>query len=644
MRFLINGKPSALLGIEDGANALQSIPADQIERIEVITNPSARFEAAGTAGILNIILKKTKKAGFNGSVTGTVGYLPQTSLNTNLGWRKGDLSVFLNGGGGYRENRFTRENDQWFKNAAAGSVQEFHSRSETNHNIKNANATLGIAYDFSPKTSATLSGTVRGFESEGDGTIDQQTSYVGQAARSTVRDQKSGGKNFAWQTDFSLDHKFDDKGQLLSLSASLQNNNSFSESSFAQRAGTILQAEENFQQGNDSRNFVGKADYELPLGEKSKLEAGYRIDINKNTFENVLSSNPVYANTAIFNNNTTYKENFNAGYIQFKSRIGEKLGYQLGLRDEYSVVDIDYHNATGESVVKKKEYNGIFPSIYLAYDLKKGSQLLLNYTRRIDRPRSFFLVPYAMYSNPENVFEGNVDLNPSYVDSYELGYSLQKGKVSFNPTLYFRHTNDDVKMYAYQRIAGENVIYSRPINLGTEDRYGLDLNFSYDPISWLKLMGTVGVFGYKTTGEIMTPQGILRDFSGDGISSTARLNTTFRIDKTFSMQLQGFFRGGQKTATTETKPMYALNFGLSKTIWDGNGTITFNVQDIFNTRNRTMYSYTPQFDSRSYMQWTPRQISLSLSYRFNQGDRVEQPRRKKDINNNVQGGDDAPPM
>lgn len=162
VRFLINGKPSALLGIDDGANALQSIPADQIERIEVITNPSSKFEASGTAGILNIILKKTKKTGFNGSVIGTLGYLPQTNLNTSLSWRKGKFSWFLNGGGGYRESKNTNRNTNIYNNVSiVGNELESRQNSEITNKNNNYNATAGIVYDISDKTSVNASGTVR---------------------------------------------------------------------------------------------------------------------------------------------------------------------------------------------------------------------------------------------------------------------------------------------------------------------------------------------------------------------------------------------------------------------------------------------------------------------------------------------------
>jgi outer membrane receptor protein involved in Fe transport len=650
VRFLINGKPSALLGIDDGANALQSIPADQIERIEVITNPSSKFEASGTAGILNIILKKSKKTGFNGSVIGTLGYLPQTNLNTNLSWRKGNLTWFLNGGGGYRESKNTNRNNATFFNAVLDDDRTFTGQeSITNNNNSNYNASSGIVYDISDKTSVNASATVRTFESENIGNVTYDYRFLKNPNSFVNRMNTGSNDNLAFQADLGLDHKFDDKGQNLSLSASLQSNRSYNDTDVNQTQDNIFQLQNVINQTTKNKTLVGKADYELPLGENSKIEAGYRLDINQNIYDNdVLErtvDNPEFHFLNNYTYNAYYREIFNAGYLQFKSKIG-KLGYQLGLRNEYSQVDIKYSNLDyyTDNINSKKTYNNLFPSVFLSYEIAKDNQFLVNYSRRIDRPRSFFLIPNPSYTDNQNIFDGNIDLNPSYVDSYEFGYSISKGKFTINPTLYFRHTTDDVKMLVYSDLAG--AFHTKPINLGTDDRYGLDLNFNWDATKWLKFLGNVDLFGYKTIGISNAPEllGKPLSFEGTGFSTRARLTSTFKVDKTFSFQLQGFYRGAQKTENQTRNDMYALNFGASKTIWDGNGTVSFNIQDIFNTRAMRSTTTTSEFSRDSYMQWQPRQFAVSLTYRFKQGEKIEQPKRKKDVNSNATGDDQQGPM
>ncbi|KPH13129.1 TonB-dependent receptor [Chryseobacterium sp. ERMR1:04] len=664
VKFLINGKPSALLGIDDGANALQSIPADQIEKIEVITNPSSKFEASGTAGILNIILKKSKKTGFNGSVVGTLGYLPQTNLNTNLNWRKGNFTWFLNGGGGYRESKNTNRNDDYFNNAILDDdLVQRNTNSETKSKNNNYNASAGIVYDINEKTSVNASGTVRTFDSENFGNIDYSYTPLKNPFYTSNRSTFGTNNNLAFQGDFGLDHKFDDKGQNLSLSLSLQRSRSYNDTNIDD---SINDLKDFINQSTINKSVIGKVDYELPIGESSKLEAGYRIDINTNDY-----SNDVRESTSTkpldflkpYTYDATYKETFNAFYLQFKSKIG-KLGYQVGVRDELSNVDINYLSLDPKknSVVTTKNYNNLFPSVYLSYEFAKDNQLLLNYTRRIDRPRSFFMIPNPNYNDNQNIFDGNIDLNPSYVDSFEFGYSISKKKFTLNPTLYYRHQTDDTKMLVYNILAtddkGDIIIpkriesHTKPINLGTDDRFGLDLNFNWDATSWLKFLGNVDVFGYNTKGSTLydtfdkdgNPIQAVADFNGKGFSTRARLSSTVKVDKTFSFQVQGFYRGAQKTAYQDRKDMYAISFGASKTIWKGDGTLAFNVQDIFNTRAMRSTTYTANSVRDSYMQWQPRQFSVSLTYRFKQGEKVEQPKRKKDVNANATGGDEQGPM
>ena len=667
VRFLINGKPSSMLGIDDGANALQSIPADQIERIEVITNPSSKYEASGTAGILNIILKKSKKVGFNGSVEGTLGYLPNTRLNTNLSWRKGAWTYYINGGGGYNRNKSKNNSDfnsyldpQTLNDGfSMRSIQNGISEGEN----KNYNVTTGFVVDVTDKSTLNASVMFRNFNNESTG----QTDYFDNVI---IKDRNANGypnvpytlqeqytnrlnsgisTNNSFQADLGFEQKIGDKGQLLSLATSYQKNKSdgtslITENGYDNEFDIATNTINNIITNSINTTFLAKADYELPIGEASKLEAGARFDANKNDYDYYVDQSQNNGPISIlpnFTSTTYYNENILAGYAQFKSKINN-FGYQVGLRAENTDISVDFQRMTDASQISvNKNYLKFFPTVFLSYDLGKNNQLLLNYSRRINRPRSFFLIPFMSYNNNRNLFSGNPDLNPTYENSFELGYSLSKSKVTFNPTLYFKKSEDEVNMYQYSGLndQGNTVLYTMPVNAGTETQYGLDLNATYDPFKWWKIMASADVFGYKNEGSYED-----FDFSGDGFSSRFRLTNTFKPTKTTSFQIQGFYRGAQNTVSTQRKAMYAVNLGASQTIWKGNGTISFNIQDIFNTRSRESFVTTPSYSQYNYMQWQPRQFSLSLSYRFKQGDKVEQPKRKKDINNNATGDEDQVPM
>lgn len=649
VRFLINGKPSALLGIDSGANALQSIPADQIERIEVITNPSSKFEASGTAGILNIILKKTKGMGFNGSVTGSLGWLPSTNLNTNLSWKKGNWTWFLNGGGGYRESEGRNDNDTRYFDPATGATTYFFEQNSLNKSQnKNYNANAGFTVDLSEKTAFNLSGMIRGFQSENQNTIDNTNFNAARVFQYfTQTDALGNSRNLSLQGDLGLDHKFNDAGHNLYLSLSLQKSDNKNNEDSREYADNVFVNGSTGDSKTVNKSVIGKVDYELPVGEASKIEAGYRIDHNNNdySFLNTLTDDDlIYQTAADYSGNTVYSETINAVYAQFKSKI-DKLGYQIGLRAENSDIGIDYLSLNGDKTSRTdKNYTGFFPSVFLSYDLgSSNDQLLLNYSRRINRPRSWFLIPYpTSLANRQNRFQGNPDLNPEYIDSFELGYAIQKKKFTINPTLYYRATQDETQFVVTSEAPGSNVLITRPYNVGSETQYGLDLNLTADLLPWWKVMASADLFGYKSEGEYFNAATMVapQSFEGDGFSTRFRLTNSFKVDKTFSMQVQGFYRGGEKTASNVTKPMYVLNFGANKTIWKGNGTVAFNIQDIFGTRGREVTSFGNDFERESLMRWNPRSFNLSLTYRFKQGEKVDQPKRKKDINSNSSGDDE----
>ena len=662
IKFLINGKPSSMLGIDEGSDALKSIPADQIERIEVITNPSSKFEASGTAGILNIILKKSKKLGFNGSVTGSVGYLPQTSLNTNLSWKRGAWSYFINGGGVYSRSKFV--NNQEYRSlllpenmndrSTFYSKQDNDGKGESN----SYNVTTGFVVDLTAKSALNASVMFRNFSFDSNDTGNYFETFVAKntagnppVTTTSLYDQTTNRlsdgvrKNNSFQADLGFDQKIGDKGQLLTLAGSFQNSKSNNDSSADENSFTTTGFNSRLQNDVFSKTentvYLGKADYELPIGELSKFEAGIRYDYTKNDYDyavNESRNNSAFVTLADFTSKTLYTEKIGAAYGQFKSKIG-KLAYQIGLRVENTNIDIDFRSAQEDKQVQKtKEYTGLFPSAFLSYEVAKNSQFLLNYSRRIQRPRSFFLVPFNSY-NTRSLFEGNPDLNPTYENSFEFGYSLSKSKVTFNPTLYFKKSEDQINFYQRRSTnsSGGTVVLTTPVNAGSNENYGLDLNGSYDAFKWLRIMGSLDLYGYKNSGQYLET-----DFEGEGFSSRIRLTTTFKPDKNTSFQLQGSYRGAEKSVVNDRNAVYVLNAGASRTILKGDGTLAFNIQDVLNTRAREFTYNGPDYTQYSFMQFAPQQFTLSFTYRFTQGDKVDQPKRKKDVNSNFRGEDEGP--
>lgn len=640
VRFLINGKPSSILGITDDSNALRNIPADQIEKIEVITNPSSKYEASGTAGILNIILKKTKGLGFNGSVEGSVGYLPQSRLNTNLSWNLGKLSWFVNGGGGF--GRFENTNNLFINDFSKNEINN--SDTKTKSDFKNYNVNAGLNYNFTEKTSANFSVNTNISNNENN----SLTNITSNISQNTRRISTGESENNNIQFDAGFEHKIGSSGQIISGSGSYQNskNNSFD---FADDTSFILSQQfQNNNNNNKQKTWIAKIDYELPIGKNSKLEAGARFDDKNNITSNRRFDN--YVNTPVdnlfFYNDIDYTERISSIYAQFKSKI-DKFSYQIGLRNENTNLStiyngFEYQKDTNTfipivNLTNNRNYSGIFPSVFLGYNVTESSQFSLNYSKRINRPRSFQLIPSYRFLNGNNFFIGNPNLNPSYVNSFELGYNYSKGsKLTINPTLYYQRTNDDINM-TISNVDGNFI--TTPANLGTEDRYGMDFNYNITATKWLRLFGNINLFGYKNDSEynnIKTSQ--------SGFASQARLTAAIKLDKSTNMQFSGNYNGPQKTFQNERLAMYVANFGFSKNLLENQATLNFNVQDIFNSRRRQVKTTSATFYREMDMQMMPRTFMLSFSYRFKNKFAEDKKQKPKKQDQRESGGMDDGPM
>lgn len=644
VKFLIDGKPSSILGIDD-SNALKSIPAEDIERIEVITNPSSKFEASGTAGILNIILKKNKKYGFNGSVSGTLGYLPNTRLNTNLSWRKGNLTYYINGGGGYNRGQFTQKNLYSLNEIPPvltdGTITYYDQNAVYKSENKYYNVNTGFVYDFNKKTFLNLSGMLRTFSNTNNGdNIFIQNKAQNNILKDFRRDRinHSTGKDFSYQIDAGLDHKFNNKGHLLSFSASFQKNNEDRDENIKESNSENNISENKVFTISKSQTILAKLDYELPINDNNKIEAGTRFDENKNIYDysaDESQNGSPFVVLPDYTSKTTYNEKIASAYAQFRSKIGENFGYQIGLRAENTIINLSFDNFQKSKTNVDKNYINYFPTAFFSYNFDKNNQLLLNYSKRIRRPRSFFLIPFRSLSDNTNLFLGNPNLNPSYVNSFELGYSYQKKSITINPSLYYKEINNEIQIYNERKIDtnGQLAISSTPYNIGSESKYGLEINSSFDLFKWWKMMTNIELYGYQTQGQYKD-----MNYNGKGFSTKMKVSWTFRPDKNTNIQIQARYRGRERTESYIRQSMYSVNLGFSRAIWGGNGNIAFNVQDLFNSQAMRRITITNSFTRSGYMQFQPRQFALSFTYKFKQGNEVKL-KQKKNRENNDQNDD-----
>lgn len=637
VRILVDGKPSALIGISDPAQALQSLPADIVERIEVVTNPSARYEAEGSAGIINIILKKGKLKGLNGSVNVSGGIPATASASVNLNYRTGKWNIFTNFG--YRYSNWERKSSSKTTRFSSDGIPRYEEMNGESARKNNGfNMMLGTEYYLTDKDTFTISGSYR----KQGGDDDSDLNYLdfdadhNQTASST-RTQRQDSKGYDIEGNFNFKHEFNDKGHEFTVDVRSNYSEDTKDGSLRE-IGNLVDSSERTANFETRNNTTISADYVYPFGEKGKLEIGARGDITGmlTDFKVDSLSNDGWVPKDKFFTRTNYMQNVYAAYVQFGQAFG-KFSYFAGIRMENS--DITVKSILDNSTVNKN-YTDFFPSLFLNYEFESTDQLQLSYSRRIRRPRGWFLIPFSSYSDNRNLFMGNPDLNPQYTDSYEMSYVTKLGKLMVTPNVYYSITHDNIQRY--QSINEDGAIVSRPINVGTDERYGGDLTFTYRPFRWWNMMGNVNLYGYKTrgqhtdtytdieTGETTTQ---VTNFDGDGFSWFGRLSNTFNLPSKFSVQLSGMYRAGNKTAQSERKPMYGADLSVSKDLFNDNATITASVRDLFNTRSFRSTSFGENFFMESEFRWGVRSVNVSFTYRFNQSKRDQRKRQQQNQEN-----------
>lgn len=624
VRILIDGKPSSLVGISDPAQALQSLPADVVDRIEVVTNPSARFEAEGGAGIINIILKKGKLQGFNGSINVNGGIPLTAGASANLNYRTGKWNLFTNLG--YRYAERDRESKSFTTRYNSDGIPRYEDMKNEGKRINNGyNFMLGTEYFLDDRNTFSVSGSYRNGKNENLAEV-RYTDYDFNMNpfASSLRTEDEKEDDYSLEGTFNFKHDFLDPGHQFTVDLRATYSEE-SEDGRLREVGEFVDATERSLSAEYQNRVIISADYVYPFGDKGRFELGARGEVEGTLTDFKVDSlaGSEWVSKDLFSNRTDYRQNVYAAYAQFGQGFG-RFSYFAGLRMENS--DITVKSILNNSVTRKN-YVDFFPSLFLNYEFENENQLQASYSRRVRRPRGWDLIPFTSYSNNRSLFMGNPNLNPQYTDSYELSYVAKIGKFMVTPNVYYSNTQDNIQRY--QSINEAGVLVTRPINVGTEERYGGDLTFTYRPFKWWNFMGNVNVFGYKTEGQHVdtytneSGDVITRttNFDGDGFSWFGRLNNTFNLPANFNVQVSANYRGGMKTAQRERKGVYGVDLSINKDLFNDNATITASVRDLFDTRRMEFTSFGEDFYMESTNRWNVRSFNLTFTYRFNQSKR-----------------------
>ena len=657
VRILINGKPSGLVGIS-GPQGLRQLPAESIDKVEVVTSPSARYDAEGTAGILNIILKKQELVGFNGNFSLNAGTPRANRATASLNWRTNKLNFFTTTTiDKSRTKGNSLNNNEYFNgNDPSSYLNETRNSNRDRNSIFNS---LGIEYYINEQSSIILSGFHRTSENSNFTNNDiKELSIQNNLESFIIRTEDENEKDDSFQYSLDYDNKFDDKGH--KVSARIQYEESSEDEMGDIESLTILPALlpskfEKVSTLEDQKRVLAQVDYVWPIDENTQFELGYRGTFNSQTNDYVVSYlnsneiNPsptsVYDIDLNLSNILTYKEYVNAYYTQFGKKIN-KFSYLFGLRIEQSNIQI-IQETTSDNTQKK--YTDYFPTLNLSFEINELENLTLGYSRRLRRPRSFFINPFPSRSSVSSIFQGNPDLNPSYSNTFDFGYLKRWNNFTFNSSIYYQKSTSVFTFI--QQDTGQTVIISgdpdnplsnvlevpilklSPVNLSENNRIGTEFNLTYTPSRKVRLNGNFNLFNSETLGSY---NGTV--FDAENLSWFARLNSNIKLPYDIDWQTIIFYRGPRETAQSISRGVFTMSGALNKDVLNKKGTISFRASDLFNTSKRMTETRTPTFFSYGEFQWRQPTYIFTFTYRLNQ--KKNQSRRRQSGQGSDGGGFD----
>ncbi len=626
IRFLINGKPSSIFG-NSLAEALQSIPASQIKTIEVITSPGARYDAEGTGGIINIILKESKVRGINGNVNIAVGSrLQNGSLNMHA--RRGNfgLNGFISGNGQITSTTLTHVNRSSFDTSLQTHSTLLTDGSSSFHR-GGFESGLGFEWEINKKNN--LSGNV-GFENFGNKShgnslqdIQVETTPLPGSLVSAFQSIFKPENRFRFRsTDYSLNYKktFDKEDQELNVAFNTsygRSNQNFTQQQFNVKGDTLFSGSQSANPGTDHEAEL-QIDYTQPLPHDVKIETGLKSALRDiESASDVLYFSPAgYRYDTAQSNSLHYKRMVYAAFVSVNFPVGKWLEVKSGLRYERTETNAHFSKAADVDI---PGYNTLAPSVLFAHHISESQIIKLSYTRRIQRPGYRFLNPFINALDPKNISRGNPDLQPEIGDNAELGYSknFEKGG-SVNVNLFYRGSRRDIQPYIvyYPSFAVGDSVYSNVSvntfeNIGTEHMFGLSLYGSLPVGEKLNLRSNLSLFDKYIINRFTDNSAI------NSINYRININASYQASKTLVMEFFGNFNSPRNEVQGRYPSFTTYNFAMRKLIWNKKGSIGFTTTNPFNKYVRQETQVTgQQFVLNSLRQLPFRSFGISFMFKF----------------------------
>lgn len=647
-QIFVDGRPSTL--------TLEQIPADAIASIEIITNPSAKFDASGgTAGILNIVLKKNRKAGYNGNLRAGIDSRARVNLGGDINVRQGKVNVFANANFNQRKNIANGTTDRITLNTNPNSISKQYDDNESIGQF--AFGRIGFDYFIDNRNTLTISGmNVRGkFEP-------YTTSYlyynrVGSLSPDTLSRRISTSENEFRNVGamMSFKHNFPKAGKEWTADVNFNRSKNFNyndllSNTYQYEGGPLLGSYTQFQDGGGrNQNLTVQTDFTNPITEKSKFESGLRLNLREVNSKNVISIRmpdgtikQADSLSSIYSNN----EHIFAAYSTYSNQT-KNFGYQLGLRIESSEYEGDlirrFSGKDSTTSFSNSFPVSLFPSVFLSQKLKEGQELQLNYTRRINRPNFFQLFPFIDFTDSLNLSQGNPDLRPEFTNSLEASYQkLFKGNGSILISAYYKNTNNLITRYAYDTLlSGKNRIINSFINANSSNVFGLEFTMRNTITKWWELNTNLNLFSSKI--NIDDPKIIEQDRL---YSVFGKINNNFKLPHNITIQVTGdyttktilppgggggrgggfgggggFFGQAQSTSQGYIKPNYGLDIAVRyEFLKERRASISLSMNDVLRTRRSFIHSEAPYFVQDVFRRRDPQVLRLNFSWRFGKFD------------------------
>lgn len=640
-QIFVDGRPTNL--------TLEQIPADAIESIEIITNPSAKYDASGgVAGILNIVLKKNRRVGYSGNLRANIDSRARFGLGGDINVRQSKINVFANANYNQRKSISTG-----FTNRLTTFPNFRSSTNQTDRNVSEGYFMFfrgGFDYFLDNRNTITINGNyVRGqFEPENINRSANRTDSTNGITTTNfnLRTTNTLGRFINRGGQISYKHNFPRAGKELTsdftYNRSSNNNGNFINSEFFNFEGGPKVGDSLSRQAIQgmSENMVFQIDFVNPLNDKTKFEAGVRTNFRRN--EQVNNFFGIEGNAERFlaslSSSFNSKEYIHAGYVNFSKQL-KNFNYQLGLRAESSTFD---GTVPGKQPINIDYPLSLFPSVFLSQKLGNDQDLQVNYSRRINRPNFFQLFPFVDISDSLNIQRGNPTLQPEFTNSIELSYSkIFKNRDNFLATVYFKNTNNMISRFQQRdSIEGKQVLINTFINANRSYITGLELTTRNKLTKWWDINANLNLFRSQIQIDIPGQQ------QQEPLNSYfAKLNNTFRLPKNLTLQLSGDYQsrtilpqgggggrggmggggpfGGGAQTTTQgfIRPNYGVDAALRfEFLKNKTAAISVNIQDIFRTRVYDAYSFSPFFTQDVFRRRDPQLVRVNFSWRFGKFD------------------------